>query len=149
MSGLSADTIRFYERRQVLPRPPRRENGYREYTTEHVTTLRLAKGLRELGLPLREFQAILTVAHDGACTDLRAVLLQTVANALDQVDARRREVQHHAQTAGGDCGRPARHAPHSHAGAGDDDLRMRAAGCVAAARRLMGAGSPRMAGGTL
>ena len=94
MSGLSADTIRFYERRQVLPRPPRRENGYREYTTEHVTTLRLAKGLRKLVLPLREFQAILTVAHDGACTDLRAVLLQTVANALDQVDARRREVQH-------------------------------------------------------
>ncbi len=52
-SGLSADTIRFYEKKGVLPRPPRRDNGYRSYTDEHVATLRLARGLKDLGLGLR------------------------------------------------------------------------------------------------
>ncbi len=52
-SGLSADTIRFYERKGVLPRPPRGANGYRQYTEEHVATLEFARGLRDLNLPLR------------------------------------------------------------------------------------------------
>ena len=47
-SGLTADTIRFYEREGVVPPAPRRENGYREYTSEHVAVLRLARGLRDL-----------------------------------------------------------------------------------------------------
>lgn len=94
LSGLSADTIRFYERKRVLPRPPRRENGYREYTAEHVATLRLAKGLRELEMPLDEVKAILALAHDGTCKDLREALRRTVADALDQIDAHLRELQH-------------------------------------------------------
>ncbi|HWQ28729.1 MAG TPA: MerR family DNA-binding transcriptional regulator, partial [Dehalococcoidia bacterium] len=47
-SGLSIDTIRFYERTGTLPAPPRGANGYRRYTPEHVETLRLAAGLRAL-----------------------------------------------------------------------------------------------------
>ncbi len=60
-SGLSADTIRFYERKRVLPRPPRAANGYRAYTEEHLATLRLTKSLRDLGLPLSEIGSIVAV----------------------------------------------------------------------------------------
>ena len=38
-SGLSPDTIRFYEREGVLPRVPRGTNSYRGYPPEHVETL--------------------------------------------------------------------------------------------------------------
>ena len=47
-SSLTPDTIRFYEKKGILPRPPRLASGYRHYTEEHVATLRLAKALREL-----------------------------------------------------------------------------------------------------
>ena len=87
-SGLTADTIRFYERTGVLPRPPRLENGYRSYTPDHVATLRLARGLRDLSLPLAAVGAILGVAHDGTCGDLRHVLVETLSSALGDVGRR-------------------------------------------------------------
>ena len=74
-SGLSPDTIRFYEKKRVLPQPPRQANRYREYTDEHVATLRLASGLRQLGVPLAEVPPILDVAHTGVCGDIRGQLI--------------------------------------------------------------------------
>ena len=92
-TGLGPDTIRYYERRGVLPRPPRQLNGYRSYSDEHLDTLRLARGLRELGLPLDDLAAVLGVAHDGTCGDLRDSLQETVNAALDETDARLRELR--------------------------------------------------------
>ena len=79
LSGLPADTIRFYERRGVLPRPPRRRNGYREYGDEHLVTLRLASALRGLDVPLERLEGVLQVAHDGTCHELRDTMLETLA----------------------------------------------------------------------
>ncbi len=87
-SGLSADTIRFYERAGVLPAPPRQRNRYRRYTREHVETLRLAAGLRALGIPLEAVGPILRVAHDGTCAATRQALLETVARTLAHLDER-------------------------------------------------------------
>lgn len=87
-SGLSADTIRFYERRGVLPQPPRRPNGYRHYSDRHLETLRLAAGLRALGLSLDEMSAVLGLAHDGTCGDVRLALGDTLAGALADIDER-------------------------------------------------------------
>lgn len=93
-SGLPADTIRFYERRGVLPRPPRAANGYRAYTEQHLGTLRLARGLRELGLPLDDIAAILAVAHDATCGDVRRTLTGTLARAVAEVDERMAQLSH-------------------------------------------------------
>lgn len=90
VSGLSPDTIRFYERKGVLPRPPRRANGYRDYTAEHVGILALAKGLRDVDLPLAEMRLTLGVAHDGTCGDLRTTLVQTLSGSLQAIDDRLR-----------------------------------------------------------
>ena len=92
-SGLSADTIRFYERQGVLPPPPRRANGYRDYSEQHVETLRLAVGLRGLGLSLNEMGAVLGLAHDGTCGDIRSVLSHTLAAAVEQLDGRIEELE--------------------------------------------------------
>lgn len=87
-SGLSADTIRFYERKGVLPRAPRGENDYRDYSEEHVAVMRFAHGLRDLGLSLDEIRAIVAVAHDGVCGDIRSAMLDTARNAMRVVDER-------------------------------------------------------------
>ncbi len=92
-SGLSADTLRFYEREGVLPRTPRRPNGYREYTEEHLATLRLASGLRGIGLPLADIRVIVGVAHDGTCGELRGALQTTLSGAVADIDQRLSELR--------------------------------------------------------
>lgn len=92
--GLSTDTIRFYERKGVLPRPPRQANGYRDYTPAHLATLRLAKGLRSLDVPLSRVDSILAVAHDGTCGDVRELMMSSLSGALDDVKRRLRELDH-------------------------------------------------------
>jgi len=77
-SGLSVDTIRFYERIGVLPSPPRSASGYRRYTDDHVRILRFAHRLRQLGLPLSSVRRLVSVLHDARCSDVREELLETV-----------------------------------------------------------------------
>ncbi len=50
--GVSTDTVRFYERAGLLPRPPRMDNGYREYRPADVDHLRLLVDLRRMEIPL-------------------------------------------------------------------------------------------------
>ena len=92
-SSLTPDTIRFYEKKGILPRPPRLANGYRHYTDEHVATLRLAKGLRELELPLAEVAPILLVAHDGTCGEIRQSMTRTFTQAISGLSDRIEELE--------------------------------------------------------
>ncbi len=86
-AGLTPDTIRFYEKAGVLPRPPRQANRYREYTVEHVATLRLARGLKQLGVSLQNVRPLLEVAHSGRCGEIRGQLLHTLSGSLAKIDA--------------------------------------------------------------
>ncbi len=53
-TGVSVQTIRFYERRGLLPAPQRLQSGYRDYRTETVRTIHLIKQMQVLGFSLRE-----------------------------------------------------------------------------------------------
>jgi DNA-binding transcriptional MerR regulator len=66
-AGLSADTIRYYERVGLLPRPARSPAGYRLYDQTAVGRLRLIKGAQRAGLRLREIGELLQVADQGQC----------------------------------------------------------------------------------
>jgi DNA-binding transcriptional MerR regulator len=65
--GLSADTVRYYERVGLLPPPARSEAGYRLYDQDAVGRLRLIKGAQRAGLRLREIGELLQVADRGQC----------------------------------------------------------------------------------
>ena len=93
-SGLTPDTIRFYERKGVLPRPPREENGYRSYTEGHVLILRLAKGLRHLGVPLEDVRPMLAVAHSGTCSEVRQDMIGSLEQALAETERQLAELLH-------------------------------------------------------
>ncbi len=93
-SGLTADTIRFYERKGVLPRPPRQENGYRSYTADHIRTLRLANGLRHLGAPLEAVARMIAVAHSGTCGEVRGDLMQALEEALAETERQLNDLIH-------------------------------------------------------
>src|SRR5258707_9551136 len=57
-AGVNTQTLRYYERRGLLPRPPRRESGYREYSADAVRVVRFIKRAQELGFSLDEIEAL-------------------------------------------------------------------------------------------
>jgi len=83
--GVSPDTIRFYEREGLLPRPARAENGYRDYGPEDAEHLRLVADLRRLDVPLDVAAQLATWCHSGHCD-------RTTTELPRQLAARRREV---------------------------------------------------------
>lgn len=97
VTGLEPDTIRYYERVGVLPSPPRRANGYRDYSTEHLATLQLVRGLRHLGLSLEEMRRIAGVSHDATCGQLRGVLIGELQDVAEETGRHIRELEHTQQ----------------------------------------------------
>lgn len=77
--GVSADTIRFYERIRVLPRPSRHENNYREYGPADVDHLRLLIDLRRMDMPLEMAAEMATWCHSGHCAQTANTLPSAVA----------------------------------------------------------------------
>lgn len=67
--GVSADTLRFYERDGLLPRPPRGENGYRDYGPADRERIRLLLDLRRLDVPLVEAANLAGWCQSGHCAD--------------------------------------------------------------------------------
>jgi len=57
-AGVNTQTLRYYERRGLLPKPSRRGSGYREYTDDAVRLVRFIKRAQELGFSLDEVEAL-------------------------------------------------------------------------------------------
>jgi len=53
-AGVNRQTLRYYERRGLLPSPARRRSGYREYSNDAVRIVRFIKRAQELGFSLDE-----------------------------------------------------------------------------------------------
>jgi len=58
-AGVNVQTVRYYERRGLLPKAPRRASGYREFPDDAVRTVRFIKRAQELGFSLDEVQELL------------------------------------------------------------------------------------------
>jgi MerR family mercuric resistance operon transcriptional regulator len=61
-AGVGVQTVRYYERRGLLPQPARRHSGHRVYTDEIVDVLRAVKAAQRLGFTLVEIEEILRLA---------------------------------------------------------------------------------------
>jgi DNA-binding transcriptional MerR regulator len=81
MTGVSTDTLRYYERMRVLPLPRRTATGYRQYPPEAADRVRLVRRAMALGFSLEELSKILTVRDRGGapCRQVQALALQKLA----------------------------------------------------------------------
>ena len=57
-AGVNRQTLLYYEREGLLPRPTRRDNGYREYPDDTVTVVRFIKRAQDLGFSLSEARVL-------------------------------------------------------------------------------------------
>lgn len=77
-AGVNPETLRFYERRGLLPEPERTPSRYRAYGPETVLTIRFIKRAQELGFTLGEVEALLHLAAGGpeSCDEVQALARQ-------------------------------------------------------------------------
>ena len=59
--GVSADTLRFYEREKLLPRPRRSASGYRLFGAEDAARVRFVRRAQAMGLTLDDIGELLRV----------------------------------------------------------------------------------------
>ena len=63
-AGVNIQTLRYYERRGLLPKPPRRTSGYREFPEDAVRIVRFIKRAQDLGFSLDEVEALLRLRRN-------------------------------------------------------------------------------------
>ena len=86
-AGVGVETVRFYERQGLLPEPPRRRSGYREYPRDAVKRVRFIRRAKSLGFTLREIAELLAlrVDPDKTCADVRALARHKIADVDDKM----------------------------------------------------------------
>jgi DNA-binding transcriptional MerR regulator len=87
-TGVSVQTVRYYERRGLLKRPTRdRSSGYRDYPAGSVDVIRSIKQLQKVGFTLREigqFKRLLDRPHHDP-QDTQAVAVAKIRNMDEQI----------------------------------------------------------------
>jgi MerR family mercuric resistance operon transcriptional regulator len=89
-AGVAAQTIRFYERRGLLPQPPRGPNGYRDYDASVLAQLAFIRSGQSAGLTLVELASILDQRREGAvpCAHVHSLLM----TKLNDIRTRQQEL---------------------------------------------------------
>jgi DNA-binding transcriptional MerR regulator len=67
-TGLSRDTIRYYETRGLIDEPIRRDNKYKEYSEETVSRLDFIREMQGLGFTLKETAQFIGLFESGMAT---------------------------------------------------------------------------------
>jgi len=85
--GLPSQTIRFYERRGLLPEPERGTNGYRIYDQSTLTRLRFIHTAQAAGLTLAEIGSVIDLRADGnvPCTHVASLIDSKLADVRTRI----------------------------------------------------------------
>lgn len=86
-TGVHIDTLRYYEKRELLVPAQRTEFGHRRYTDRELDRLQLILGAKEFGFTLSEIGHLLGVMDDPDATtaDVRAVAQQKLKMVTDTI----------------------------------------------------------------
>jgi DNA-binding transcriptional MerR regulator len=84
-TGLSIDTIRFYEKQGLLRRSPHSEGGFRLFSLSDIETLKFVRKAQELGFSLNEIRELLILRSDRVpgCSHVKE-LLERKLSAVEQ-----------------------------------------------------------------
>jgi MerR family mercuric resistance operon transcriptional regulator len=80
-AGVNVQTVRFYERVRLIPKPARTEGGFRLYSSGMIRRLRFIKQAQALGFSLEEVRELMALEERPAttCRDVRERLQGKVA----------------------------------------------------------------------
>lgn len=111
--GLPARTLRFYERKGLLPEPDREVNGYRRYDSAVVERVGFIRNAQMSGLTLAEIRGVLDIRDCGSApcghvTDLLTAKHREIREQIEQLRALEADlrslIDRSAQLDPADCG---------------------------------------------
>ena len=82
--GVNLETIRYYERLGLLPKPPRTQAGYRVFPEDTTARVRFIKRAKELGFSLKEIKELLALRIEPGKT--RADVRERAESKLSDID---------------------------------------------------------------
>ena len=96
--GLPTRTVRFYERRGLLPEPQRADNGYRVYGDSTLNRLRFIRSAQAAGLTLAEIGNVIDIRDNGElpCSHVDRLLdtkLTEIRERREQLAVMERELE--------------------------------------------------------
>ncbi|MGH6813676.1 MAG: MerR family transcriptional regulator [Methylocella sp.] len=77
-SGVKLETVRYYERIALMPKPSRTASNYRSYGPEHVEQLSFIRRAREVGFSIGEIKELLALGEPGQAPCAEVQKLATV-----------------------------------------------------------------------
>lgn len=86
-TGVNIETIRYYERIELMPKPDRTAGGNRQYTHDHLQRLAFIKRSRELGFSIEEIRAMLTMVEqdDVTCGEVHAMTMEHLKSVKEKI----------------------------------------------------------------
>ncbi len=90
-AGVGVETIRFYERKGLLPEPPRTPAGYRQYPGDTVDRVKFIRRAQGLGFALREISELLDLRVDevAACGPVEAQAREKLEQVAGKIEVLR------------------------------------------------------------
>ena len=88
-AGVNVETVRYYERRGLIARPPKpAAGGFRRYAASTVRCIRFIKDAQGIGFSLAEISALLSlrVEPDATCRDVRRLAERKRAEVQERLD---------------------------------------------------------------
>ncbi len=75
-TGVKIETIRYYEKTGIIPKPERSQSGYRLYDGTALQNLSFVRRCRELGFSLDEIRNLLklVIDHSYTCEEVRNLM---------------------------------------------------------------------------
>lgn len=94
LTGLTEDTIRYYERIGLLPYADRKPNGHRHYSKDQILGIRFLMRLKATGMTLEEMRRYLELTRQGdSSLSERYALLEAHNDRIAREIARLQETQ--------------------------------------------------------
>lgn len=87
-TGISAHTIRYYDKLGLLTASQRSQSNYRLYSKDDVTTAKFIKRSKECGFSLAETSALLAIKNDKSqhvCAEAKLITSQKIVEITDQI----------------------------------------------------------------
>jgi DNA-binding transcriptional MerR regulator len=93
LSGVTVETIRYYEKRGLIARSTRLASGYREFPVDAIRQVRFVGRAQSLGFTLTEVEELVILRRQAWVGDAPMKLRDAAAGKLKDIDARVRELR--------------------------------------------------------
>nr|WP_278046314.1 MerR family transcriptional regulator [Desemzia sp. C1] len=91
-SHVNIETVRYYEKRQLIPEPPRTEAGYRIFSLEDVDRIKFIKRSQELGFTLNEIKKLISITDNETQFDSEEVF-QFATQKINEIEAQIKDLE--------------------------------------------------------